>query len=436
MKIRSTTTGNIKLSTMSQYATQRTMRALMYRQVHRWIITLGRRLPAAVFFSFLVKYIIPHVTQTLLLLHLHRTKERPKLYHQPRRRLQQLVASCPSLETYHPQWYTFNGHLHTIFVAFQDFWPFSAQPYKRELVEFPDGGISAIDWALPTNSKSLIDPTIPTMLILPGFTGTSQSVYIRSLVQIMLSNGWQLGILLARGSDNLALKTPQISSLGYTNDLCHTIAFISKKYHFDENPHRILVGCGFSMGANLLTKYLGEQKNDTPLTGAISVGNPFDLLHCCDKMHLDPFNRLVYSRILAKNFKDVMQKCNAYKLLATIQNVDICRLKASTTLMQMDEYLTRHAFGFETVHDYYRDSSSARLLKHIRIPLFCISARDDPICASEAIPYAECLANPNIILCTTKSGGHLGFYEVKQPKSDGRWVNRVILEFSQSLAVN
>lgn len=299
--------------------------------------------------------------RTLLSIHLRRTKERPKLYHQPRRRLQQLVASCPSLGTFPSPFRLFNSsslnrdvpppmvhtkwvpssfpslipmmwvshprsHLHTFLVAVEDFWTFSLQQYKREIIDFPDGGIAAVDWALPPQSCISIDPAIPTMLILPGFTGSGQCGYIRSVVQKMLSHGWQLGILLARGSDNLALKTPQVCpfflllhryflnsieqlfSLGYTKDLCHTIAFISKKYGFDENPHRVLVGCGFSMGANLLTKYLGEQKKETPLTGAISIGNPFDLLHCCDKMHLDTFTRLIYSRALTASFKDVIQK--------------------------------------------------------------------------------------------------------------------------------
>lgn len=61
----------------------------------------------------------------------------------------------------------------------------------------------------------------------------------------------------------------------------------------------------------------------------------------------------------------------------------------------------------QTVDTYYRKNSSAYYLQSVSIPLFCISALDDPVCTKEAIPWDECrcvlvsLAPTNFIELTT-----------------------------------
>ncbi len=40
----------------------------------------------------------------------------------------------------------------------------------------------------------------------------------------------------------------------------------------------MLMAVGWSLGANILVTYLGEEKSDTPLVAAASLCNPFDLV--------------------------------------------------------------------------------------------------------------------------------------------------------------
>jgi predicted alpha/beta-fold hydrolase len=42
-------------------------------------------------------------------------------------------------------------------------------------------------------------------------------------------------------------------------------------------PDSTLYAAGWSLGANILVNYLGEQGEDTPLEAAVSMCNPFDL---------------------------------------------------------------------------------------------------------------------------------------------------------------
>jgi predicted alpha/beta-fold hydrolase len=50
------------------------------------------------------------------------------------------------------------------------------------------------------------------------------------------------------------------------------IAYVRQRY-----PDSTLYAAGWSLGANILVNYLGEQGPDTPLAAAVSMCNPFDL---------------------------------------------------------------------------------------------------------------------------------------------------------------
>jgi predicted alpha/beta-fold hydrolase len=362
-------------------------------------------------------------------------------------------------QKYYPLWYTFNGHLQTLKLAKMNESAHPKIPYERELVTLPDGGIVSLDWALTSSSivasssfspqrnksrRSLakrIDPTCPTMLILPGLTGGSQEHYIRTLVERMLfKDEWQIVVFNARGCASTPLKTAQLFSSAYTEDLRWIV-----KYLFDTYKLMQVVGVGFSMGSNVLVKYLGEEQNAIQLCGAISIGNPFDLLKCSEHLTHSFFHRNVYDRVLVKNLKQLFfEKSNAAM-------VDFKKLKKAKTVLEFDDLLTKFCFGYETVDHYYVDASSSSRLEHVRIPLLCLNAKDDPICTQKAIPYHMVHKNPNIILCVTEKGGHLGFFEnnvqlhtnQQQHENDNDdqhqhervnvWSVRVIAEFAESI---
>ena len=46
----------------------------------------------------------------------------------------------------------------------------------------------------------------------------------------------------------------------------------------EEYPNSMLMAVGWSLGANILVTYLGEEKANTPLVAAASLCNPFDLV--------------------------------------------------------------------------------------------------------------------------------------------------------------
>jgi len=50
-------------------------------------------------------------------------------------------------------------------------------------------------------------------------------------------------------------------------------------------------------------------------------------------------------------------------------------------------------------------------LKDITVPTLFLNTLDDPIVTKAVIAYEEFKPNKNIVLATTKHGGHLGYHE-------------------------
>jgi len=48
-------------------------------------------------------------------------------------------------------------------------------------------------------------------------------------------------------------------------------------------------------------------------------------------------------------------------------------------------------------------------MKYIRTPTLYLSALDDPVISDTALDYRPFKTNNNIVLATTKLGGHLGY---------------------------
>lgn len=75
-----------------------------------------------------------------------------------------------------------------------------------------------------------------------------------------------------RGCASTPLTSPQFYSAGYTGDYATAVAFISAAY-----PDSPLVGMGFSLGASVVARYMGEQGEACVLRAGMVLGCPWDI---------------------------------------------------------------------------------------------------------------------------------------------------------------
>ena len=71
--------------------------------------------------------------------------------------------------------------------------------------------------------------------------------------------------------DGTPVTSPRLYHAGETDDTRSVLLYLTQTY-----PRAPIYAVGFSMGANTLAVYLGEQKEDTPIKAAVLVSNPWE----------------------------------------------------------------------------------------------------------------------------------------------------------------
>jgi len=207
-------------------------------------------------------------------------------------------------------------------------------------------------------------------------------------------------VVNARGSEGKYVENGQLYSGGYTGDLEQAIEHISKKF-----PTSSLYAVGFSNGANLLLKYVGEQEKFCLLSGAISISPQFDPFMSVAMLESTFLRRLISVAIR----KEVVRLVRA-NLVNDKTNLEQAKMDALLdsvkSIRDFHQKIMAPMFGFESAIDYEHDGNTPSLFKKINIPTLVIACIDDPVQSSLAIPYEDALVVENVILTTLSGGGH------------------------------
>jgi predicted alpha/beta-fold hydrolase len=199
-------------------------------------------------------------------------------------------------------------------------------------------------------------------------------------------------------------RSPKAYHSGETEDVGFVCGWLAERF-----PGVPLGAVGFSLGANMLIKYLGERGADAsgahPLQAGVAVSPPFDLGRGADRM-AEGFNQ-VYTRTFLRRLKQkTVAKAALYEGI-----LDVAKVLAARNLREFDGAFLAPVYGFRDADDYYARSSSGQFLAGVRVPTLVIRAKDDPFFDPADIPYEVLNANPFLIPAITEKGGHVGFME-------------------------
>ena len=81
------------------------------------------------------------------------------------------------------------------------------------------------------------------------------------------------------------------------------------------------------------------------------------------------------------------------------------------------------------MNEYYTKASTGPIADRVCIPLLAFGAKDDPICASEAIPHAKC--SDHSIFATTEYGGHIAHLELNSFRAES-FIDKVGVAFIEA----
>ena len=194
-------------------------------------------------------------------------------------------------------------------------------------------------------------------------------------------------------------RLPRFYHAGDTGDLAHVLDYLAERW-----PDAPLAAVGFSLGANVLLKYLGERGEESRIRAAAAVSIPFDLAAGA-KLLEESWAGRMYIRIFLKSLKAKYRQKQA--LIGDACDTE--RVLSSRTFFDFDDAATARLHGFSGVDEYYGTSSSRNFIASIRVPTLLLHAEDDPFVPPSAIPRAAIAANPWLTAAITKDGGHVGF---------------------------
>lgn len=288
-----------------------------------------------------------------------------------------------------------------------------------------------LDWF--DNKASIIyeDPsTRPTVLILPGLTGGSETSYCRHLVLLGKELGVRTIVANHRGFGASQLKTPRTFCAANTEDLKFVLSHIHKSC-----PGSPIFGMGISMGGVIFMNYLNEfgDTKSSGLVGVMAVSVPWNCMESCVSLE-QPINSFLFNKHLTRNLVNMLQR-NLEVFERHLGNLpfDIHHALKARTIREFDQRFTSPAFGYRDYEEYYDAVTlHKKPLHNIKVPVLCLNAADDPFSPLHAIPVESVAQNPLVSMVLTSYGGHIGFLEgTRIDKSN--YMERLFVEFARGI---
>jgi hypothetical protein len=308
---------------------------------------------------------------------------------------------------FQPAWWLPGPHLQTLWPVLVR--PRQALPLRRERIELADGDCIDLDWT-PARSG-------PVALVLHGLEGSSRSHYAERILERLRAAGYQGVLMHFRGCSGEPNRLPRGYTAGDTTDLEYIAALIRQRF-----PNRPLAAIGYSLGGNVLLKWLGQQAAASPLACAVAISVPFELARTAERL-AQGFSRLYQRYLLAKLRRSALRKVQHPDFPVTVET-----LANLSSLRRFDDAVTAPLHGYSSATEYYRDASSRQYLHAIHIPTLLIHARDDPFTSEQAIPLGHELS-VSTTLELSRRGGHVGFVSGRVPGQALYWLDERIMRW-------
>ncbi|KAJ2853527.1 medium-chain fatty acid ethyl ester synthase/esterase 2, partial [Coemansia erecta] len=175
-----------------------------------------------------------------------------------------------------------------------------------------------------------------------------------------------------------------------------------------------------------MTKYIGEEGDECPLTAGVIVGCPYDMYKVIEHLDSQRFSFSRFYDMAILNFLKNAFKDNKDQILKLPVDMDAKKITNSSGIMEFTEEMTRKAFGYSSAKELLDYSSCKNYMGGIKIPTLFLNSLDDPICIKSLIPFEKIVNNPNLVLALTENGGHIGYMGGTWPTS---WVEHPVTEF-------
>ena len=320
----------------------------------------------------------------------------------------------PQFPPFRPHRLFHNGHLQTLAGAWWRINRGQLQTTVRHTLTLDDGDRLILHDDCPDDWQR----GDRTALLVHGLGGCHGSGYMIRIARKLVAAGVRAFRLDLRGCGagrNLA-RLPYHA--GRWGDIEAAARFL-----IDHCPNSPLAVAGFSLGGNIVLRWLGESTEFTEqhVDCGIAVNPPVDLAR--STANIERAARGAYDRHFAKLlFRQVRRSAqwNDESPLARSR-------RRPRRLIEFDDLFTAPLSGFESAEHYYASASAAPVIPQIRVPALILSADDDPL-----IPHtmlADLKRPSHVLMRMEHHGGHLGYIARQGIDPDRHWMDWRVVEW-------
>lgn len=311
-----------------------------------------------------------------------------------------------------PPWWARNPHVQTILPVLTKV---DRPDLTRQRLELSDGDFIDLDWLVQPKAHE------PIVIIIHGLEGSSESHYVRRLLNDCCRQSICAVVHHHRSCSGETNRRARSYHSGDTQDLQENLSQLRLKY-----PDSPLLAVGYSLGGNVLAKYLGEYANSSLIQRAVVVSAPLQLSACAKRLE-SGFSK-IYQSYLIKQLQQKTTEKVKNPQLAQDMPISLSQIPQLQTFYDFDHKVTAPLHGFDGVDDYYRRASGMDFLQYIQKPTLVIHAADDPFMTADVIPTAEQYAS-QVTYELHSQGGHVGFIDGGTPFKPRYYLEQRILHF-------
>ncbi len=271
--------------------------------------------------------------------------------------------------------------------------PVKSVNYARERLVLPDGDFLDLDWLVGGHKRLAI--------LCHGLEGSSDSQYMKGMASVLHGKAWDVLAINFRSCSGEMNRRLRMYHHGEIEDLTTVVQHLIELGKYDA-----LSLCGFSLGGNVILKYLGVLSSEVPLPvrSAVAISVPCDL--ASSSKALDRWSSYLYTRRFRRSLKEKFEAKNQqYPGTFDLENYH-----KVGSWHAFDSKYTTALTPFETAEEYYEQGSANNFLDGIRTSTLIINALNDPFLMRKSYPKDACEYHDFVYLETPKYGGHVGFW--------------------------
>ncbi len=321
-----------------------------------------------------------------------------------------------------PAWWCHNRHLQTVWRKF--FGDAPLLPLRRERWTTEDEDFLDLDFLEPSPENGAAD-AVPTVLFLHGLEGSSQAKYILGMLKNTMRLGWRGVALNFRSCSGEMNRQRRFYHSGETGDLGWVIDRLHERY-----TKAVLFVVGFSLGGNVLLKWLGENgtKADLRVQAAVAISVPFDLGIAARRIDSG------FGKIYGRNFLLTLKQKLLEKEAAYPGLIDRDLVQGIKSYIDFEDKLFAPIHHFSGAEEYWRSCSAKYFIDGICRPTLILHANDDPFLPGCELPMKQLRESLFLDLELSARGGHAGFVGGSVPWKAGYWAECRTMRFLESFS--